>query len=548
MSLTNTTDSNEHREEIELARQTLVERADQHRSQTRVAHLAGAEALGDFLHVAGLGWFAWTGARFEPDLENKLITQSVVRSIRSLWPEALADKTFREDLTKCQSSGGLSGVVKIMTTFAALSCGQDELDSDPWLLNTANCVLDLRELQSGTDWRDLTPHAHEPRHLMTQVTRAAYVPDASSETWQTFLDTSLPDAEVREYLQRHIGLSLIGEQLEHRLAILTGAGRNGKGVLYSTVVHALGDYASVVNPALLNVDRNATADKPNPALLDLRGRRVVFGSETAKSAQIDAARLKALTGGDRIKARGVHGRVVVDFAPSHSLMMVTNHLPQLPADDPAVWERIIQIPFDVVVPPEQRDPYLETKLRDDADAVLAWALAGLQAYLRDGLRPPARVAEATEQYRDDQDTVARFLKDRCDVGCSAAESDTTKVLHIDYQKFCRANGVLHEHCLGERDFGHRLDALGHPAKKSNGRRARVGLRLLPEDGGTCHHDWHRGQRCDPHWCHAGHNGECNYQDESSSHAEVAEDGTGIDEDNTGPLGDKNPFGSPSDFR
>jgi putative DNA primase/helicase len=465
----------------EAEREFLIQDAESLRAHARIAHLAASKCVGRFLHVAGLGWFRWDTRRFVPDVEDKAVTGAVMRVIGELAPEALGDKDLLADLVKSQTSSGLAGVVRLMSTIRSLTAQVEELDADPYLLNTPSGVLNLRELERGKDWRSLTVHEHDWKYRMTQITHADYDPNAFSDLWERFITTSIPDDSVRGLLQATTGVGLIGEQLEHVLPILTGAGRNGKGVYYGSILHALGDYAAVANPNLFTIDRNATADKPNPALLSLRGRRIVFMSETAKSAEMDAARIKALTGGDRIAARGVHSKTIVEFDPSHQLFLITNHAPQLPADDPAVWERVKKFPWDVVVPPEDRDPRLGSKLRKEADAVLAWALAGAETYLREGLPYSSRVEESTDEYKTDQDTVSAFVVDRCEDGCADRDSDPTKVLHADYQKFCRANGVMREHMLGERDFGTRLDELGYPSKKSGSRRFRVGLRLLPDD-------------------------------------------------------------------
>lgn len=465
---------------LEFERSNLIEDAKNLRSHTRLAYLAAARCVDRFLHVAGLGWFSWDGKRFVSDVEDKAITRAVVRVLGDLAPEALGDRELLSDLVRSQTSSGLAGVVRVMSTIESLTAEVADLDADPYLLNTPTGVLNLRDLER-VDWDSLTVRPHSPAYRMTQITRGGYDPLARSALWDRFLARSLPDEGVRCYMQQTTGVGLIGEQPEHMLPINCGAGRNGKGVSYLAILHTVGDYGTVANANLFNVDRNATADKPNPSLLDLRARRIVFISETAKSVEMDAAKIKALTGGDPIKARGVHSKVTICFYPSHLLVLITNHAPQLPADDPAVWERVRNVPWDVVVPPDERDPMLAAKLRAEADGILMWALRGLQEYLRNGLTPPARVSEATQEYKAAQDTVANFIEERCEDGCSDRDSESTKVLHADYQRHCRANGVMREHILGERDFGARLDELGYPSKKSGARRFRQGLRLLLGD-------------------------------------------------------------------
>jgi len=58
-------------------------------------------------------------------------------------------------------------------------------------------------------------------------------------------------------------------------------------------------------------------------------------------------------------------------------------------DDPAVWRRLRVIPFDVVIPPEERDPHLDEKLQAEADAVLAGPSKG-GASIASGASPSRR--------------------------------------------------------------------------------------------------------------------------------------------------------------
>ncbi len=457
------------------------------RSHLRIAHLIASKSIGKLLNVAGLGWFVWDGKRFVPDLEDKGATRAVRDGIRALGPDALSDDDLYKDLKSAQTNSGVNGVLGLMAALEGITADVEELDADPLLLNVDNGVLDLRELEPGedgeaVDWRSLTLHPHDPKHKMTQITRARFNADAVSGTWSTFLDRSLPELSIRDYLHRAVGVGLIGEQLEHLLPILAGAGRNGKGVLYGAMDHCLGSYSHVASPALFAMVKG-DPNKPQPAFLTLRGKRLVWVSETAKDAEMDSALIKRLTGGDPITGRALHKNNEVTFDPTHLLMLITNHAPQLPADDPAVWARVRCVTWDVVIPAEERDPNLGKKLkrRADSEAVLAWALEGLAMYNHEGLSAPESVEAATDAYKADQDTVSRFVGERCDDDCPENDGNGTKTLHADYKRFCRANGVMEAHQLGEREFGTRLSELGYVQGKSHGRRFWRELKLLPSD-------------------------------------------------------------------
>jgi putative DNA primase/helicase len=61
------------------------------------------------------------------------------------------------------------------------------------------------------------------------------------------------------------------------------------------------------------------------------------------------------------------------------------------------------VPFEQVIPPEERDPELLHKLTSEAPGILNWMIAGCWEWQRTGLRPPEMVLAATARYREDMD-------------------------------------------------------------------------------------------------------------------------------------------------
>jgi putative DNA primase/helicase len=438
--------------------------ASQYRGQVRMAHEFAADNLMKRMHVTGVGWFSWAGSHWKLDQGDKQAQNAVMATIRRLAGDALGDKELLEDLLRCQTANGVRGVLQLASSLPGIAVHADDLDADPYLLNCANGTLELQ----GCRLR-----RHNPADRITKVCRASYNPSASSSVWTTFLEKSLPEKSVREFFQCYGGLSLIGKVVEHILTIATGEGRNGKGVAYQAIANTLGDYSLIADPSLFEqVKSNPNA--ASPAFLALRGARFAVLSETAKTARIDAALMKRLTGGDLITARSLYEKTAVTFAPSHSLLLVTNFLPALPSDDPAVWDRMRVIPFNVVIPPDERDPLLVEKLEQETDAILMWMLQGLSSYQSKGLGEPEGVLQATSQYKKLQDKVSLFIEEIC-TDAPVNGGDTTTVLHAAYIDWANAEGIAKPHQLGSSDFGRALDKLGFEKKRTNRGAVRTGL-------------------------------------------------------------------------
>ena len=306
-----------------------------HRGQARMAYRLTGRYINQLMHVYGLGWLAWDGKRWADD-HTGLAQRAVLNILREALTESLDshDQDLRADVRKCESAAGILGVLSIAASLEAFAATVDQLDADPYLLNCENGTLDLLTLQ-------LRPA--DAADKITKVTGAAYDPDAQGRIWDEFLARVLPNEAVRGFTQRYIGLGLCGRVLEHTLAILTGIGRNGKGVLYGAVNAALGEYGGTAEPDLFMHREGAHPTGE----MDLRGMRFVVVSESDDGRRLAEATVKRLTGGDKIKARRMR-QDFVEFDPSHTTALVTNHLPKVSGDDPALWARLRVIPFEVV--------------------------------------------------------------------------------------------------------------------------------------------------------------------------------------------------------
>lgn len=446
---------------------TTTSTTEVHRGQVRMAYRLAAAYTGRLLHVTGIGWHRWDGQRWAYD-DTGAASRAVLDILERAWREARDDKDLAADVRKCESHAGITGVLAIAGTLTDFCATVRDLDADPYLLNTASGTFDLR---TGA----LRPH--NPSDRITKVTRAA-VPDSieAGSAWQAFLERVVPDTEVREYLQRVAGVALLGRVTEHILAILTGTGANGKGTFYKALCWALGDYASTAEPDLFMHRQGAHPTGE----MDLLGRRLIVVSESEKDRRLAEATMKRLTGGDTIRARRMR-QDFIEFEPSHTPLLITNHLPKVSGDDPAIWRRLRVIPFAVEIPPAEREKSLDERLQIDADAVLAWAVAGWRDYQHRGdLAEPAAVVVATDEYHKASDAISRFV-DECCVTSTPALKATTSQLFKAWEQWRTEDGA---EAVSQKAFGQALDKHGYPVtdKTRIGRfRAGIGLKVEVSD-------------------------------------------------------------------
>ncbi|WP_428308177.1 phage/plasmid primase, P4 family [Lacipirellula sp.] len=394
--------------------------AEQH--QTRHDHatdMGNAERMaaqhGDSLrYVANWRkWLAWDGRQWV--LSDDAAIAKAKLTARSIHGEAAsASGEVAESLKAWAKSSESAKRVRDMTFLAQsekpFPIDHDQLDADPWLLNVEDGTI---ELTTGK----LREHRRED--LMTKCCATGHSAEPPKR-WLKFL-AEIQDEETIGFLQRLIGSALVGEVRDHLLAIMYGVGGNGKSVLVQTIVGMLGDYASMGSDDLL-----LTSASHPTALADLFGKRFVAINETDEKATLSEARVKNITGGDRIKARRMR-EDLWEFTPSHTAVLSTNYRPIIQGTDNGIWRRVYLIPFDVTIPAEKQDKALLANLKKEWPSILGWAVQGCLAWQRDGLKPPAKVTDATKEYAANMDTIGRFLAECCKTGGEVKASDLYQV-------------------------------------------------------------------------------------------------------------------------
>lgn len=319
-----------------------------------------------------------------------------------------------------------AGAERFARADPAHRCTSDIWDQDPMLLGTPKGTIDLRNAK-------LRPAS--PADNITKLTGC----EPSTKTaarWLEFLSEATGgDEEMIGYLQRVCGYCLTGLTSEHALFFVHGPGGNGKSVFLTVLQHVLGDYAKTA--AMETFTASKFSSHPTD-LASLQGARGVFASETEEGRSWAEARIKALTGGDKVSARFMR-QDFFEYTPQFKLVIVGNHAPKLHNVDEAMRRRFHIIPFKIK--PAKVDPMLVEKLKEEAPQILGWMIKGCLAWQSDGLRRPAAVVAATDDYFANQDVFGQWLDARC-----RCEPDnlhlftSTKALFRDWSKFAEEAG------------------------------------------------------------------------------------------------------------
>lgn len=388
-------------------------------------------------------WLVWDGAIWR---ENN--TRLAFHRVREHIRRMAADRPEKVRIAagKAAFAGAVERYAQADPAFAVTA---DAWDRDPWSIATPGGTVDLR---TG----ELRPA--RPEDGMTKSTAVAPAASADCPLWRKFLgETFGGDAATIAFAQRWGGYCLTGLTREHALVFGHGDGGNGKGVYANTHVGILGDYAVT---ASMDTFIASHGDRHSTDLAMLRGARLVTASETEEGRQWAEARIKSLTGGDRITARFMR-QDFFTFTPTFKLLIFGNHKPGLRNVDAAARRRFNLVPF--TNKPAAKDDELDEKLKSEWPAILRWLIDGCLMWQRDGLAPPASVREATATYFTEQDILGEWMAERCivDRGNELRQATTTE-LFASWSAHAKA---ANEPAGTERSFSQRLEKAGFDRKE-----------------------------------------------------------------------------------
>jgi putative DNA primase/helicase len=366
-------------------------------------------------------WYAWDGKLWK--IDSTLAAFDRVKKICRDVANSVEKPATKDDLASAKT---VAAVERLARSDRRLAATIEQWNSDLWLLNAQDGCIDLK---TGDRW----DHAWDFYH--TKITTVAA--EGECPLWMAFLRrVTNDDAELIEFLQRYLGYSLTGEVSEHVFVFLYGTGGNGKSVFINAVSQILGDYA-VAAPMDMFL---ATHGERHPTdIAMLHGARLVTAQETPHGRRWDEAKVKNLTGGDRLKGRFMR-QDFFEFSPTHKLLMAGNEKPSLHTVDEAIRRRVLLVPFVVHIPEAERDKQLLDKLRMEHGGILRWMVEGCLKWQADGLKVPAAVRAATDDYLTAEDDFGQWLEECVEATRHDPDWASLQQLFASWRAWCERRG------------------------------------------------------------------------------------------------------------
>ena len=235
------------------------------------------------------------------------------------------------------------------------------------------------------------------------------------------LKTIWEDDVMFNYFIAILATCLSGKRRLEEMYILTGEGGNGKGAITDLLINVFGAYFGTMDHQVLT-QRDESADRANPSIYNLYGRRYVNSTEPDAGIKLREDKIKKLTGGDELIGRQLFGNPIT-FKPQFGLFLQCNFIPKMSGLSKGIVRRlrIIPFPFNFVEHPtpgtneRKADFQLKTELcisNEWRDEFVLYLLETYAAVQRNNfvIPRPKKVQDATDEYLSSNNQIGEWFK------------------------------------------------------------------------------------------------------------------------------------------
>ena len=360
------------------------------------------------------GWWEWRTTRWA-EIDG--------RATRAQAYKFTEHATYKDDKDEVKPwAPNRRRVADVSEALAAVTHLADDVDQPSWIdgeaAAPAGTIVSCRNGLLAVGSRTLL--VHSPRWFNQTSVPFDYDPDAPTpQRWMRFLGELWPDdpddaegsSRAREAniaaLAEWFGYIVSGKTDQHKIGLMTGPTRGGKGVI-SRIQGALIGAENVAGPTLSSLGSDF-------GLAPLLGKPLAVVSDArfdARGSQVVVERLLSISGEDPLTINRKYRDQWTGKLPTR-FWIVSNELPRLGDASMAVAGRFLALTLTKSWLGRE-DRGLEGELRDELPGILNWALDGLDRLnARGRFTTPAGSEAAISIIQDLASPVAAFVRDRC---------------------------------------------------------------------------------------------------------------------------------------
>jgi putative DNA primase/helicase len=416
------------------------------------------------------GWWQWQTARWI-ELEQRAMNKAAYSfTEHAVYANAGRLAPWAPNRRKIADLLDALAVVVHLAADVSMPAWLDGTVYDGLLVSCANGLLDVTS-------RTLLDHS--PRFFNATSVPFAYDRQARPpRRWLIFLGELWPnDGASISALQEWFGYTISGRLDQHKILLLVGPTRAGKGVT-ARILGALVGTENVAGPTLSSLNGDF-------GLAPLLGKTLAIVSDArlnGRGAHVVVERLLSISGEDTLTINRKYKDQWTGKLPTR-LMLCSNELPQLGDASMAIAGRFVPLLLTRSWFGRE-DHALEQVLRAELPGILNWALDGLERLNDAGrfTRPPG-ADEAMVALQDLASPVAAFVRDRCVRG--ADHEVPVDALYTAWRTWAEDNGHVKS---TKQVFGGDLRAavpglrVARPGGHDEPDRPRIYVGVAPKDG------------------------------------------------------------------
>jgi P4 family phage/plasmid primase-like protien len=258
-----------------------------------------------------------------------------------------------------------------------------------------------------------------------------------------------PNTDKYNYMIDVLSSRLYGKNIHQQFYIFTGAGANGKSVLFNMMRHSFGKYCGKLNAETFTKESkgaNQTSEVSGVALC-----RSVVIEEPNENDKLIVNRLKEFSGDAPLKTRGLY-QEAFEFMPQFGLIFLCNEIPKISKVEYAIARRLKVLSFDtkfcdnpLLSHEKTIDNSLNEKIANNVNYKMAFIRLLIDNWcnrdLKNKIHTPESVIESSNEYMDGCNEVKLYLEEYYIKVEDDKQKIGAKVLYDHFKAMYRTSNV-----------------------------------------------------------------------------------------------------------